>query len=118
MTHDNRLGLPDPLDVGPDGIVTLTDTLFVALAAVAGVVVATLAATLVAPVAPGVGLVAVFAGWPVGFVAAVTALRFGRRTVARSGLPASARDAARRVRTTKTAVATDGGHPDEPTCNC
>ena len=117
MTHDNTLGLPDPLDVRPDGIVTLADTLFVALATIVGVFAAAVAATLVDPIAPGLGLVVVFVGWPLGFAAAVVALRVGFRAVGRSGLPETVRDTVGRVRAPVT-VSSDGGCPDADACNC
>ncbi|WP_411964292.1 hypothetical protein [Haloferax sp. YSMS24] len=104
MSHHNALGLPDPMDVRPDGLETFLDTLFVALATIVGVSIATLAATLVAPIVPGLGLVVVFVGWPLGFVAAVFALRLGHRALVRSGLPAFVRDTARRIRSPETLV--------------
>ncbi|KAB1198358.1 MULTISPECIES: hypothetical protein [Haloferax] len=117
MTHDNELGLPDPRDQHPSGIVTLADTVFVALATIVGVLAAALAATLVAPLAPGLGLVTLFVGWPLGLVLAVFVLRTGAGALVRSGIPASVRTVIRRGRTPKRVVP-DGGTPDETASRC
>ncbi|WP_396611787.1 hypothetical protein ACH9L7_00425 [Haloferax sp. S1W] len=126
MGHDNHLGLPDPLDHAPRGVETLLDTLFVALAAIVGITAATIVAVLVAPLGAGVGLLALFVGWPVGFVAATVGLRAGVDAIANSGLLASLRTlgfrgraALRRVRTGAPAV-TDGAgtYDSDATCEC
>ncbi|KTG28445.1 hypothetical protein [Haloferax profundi] len=117
MTHDNKLGLPDALDERPDTLGTLGDTVFVALAAVVGIFVATFAATLVAPLGPGVGLVALFVGWPLGFLVTALGFRAVLRAAVRTGAPALVRDALRRTRT-PTRVAADGGRPDDVPCDC
>lgn len=116
MPHDNTLGLPDPRDERPSGLVTLVDTAFVAFAAVSGIALTTFVATLVAPLGAGLGFVALFVGWPFGFLVAVLTLRAGYRTAGRTGVLTLARTLVKRVRTSSR-VAADGGQTDDVPCN-
>ncbi|AHZ23417.1 hypothetical protein E6P09_15020 [Haloferax mediterranei ATCC 33500] len=131
MTHDNHPGVPDAVDMQPNrqdtppneldthaktGHRSLAETALLSLAAGIGIVAAAVAAALVAPFAPVLGLVTLFLGWPVGFVATVLALRKATHAVVKSGVPALARGALRRRRIPDPVV-TDGGCPGEP-CDC
>ncbi|SEL54247.1 hypothetical protein [Haloferax larsenii] len=125
MGHDTTLGLPDPLDRAPQGVETLLDTLFVATAAVVGITAATLLAAALAPLGAGVALVALFVGWPLGFVGAGIVLRAGVRALVDSGVLVDLRRALwrvragiRRIRTGASPVVTDGaGTGDCDTAN-
>jgi len=79
----------------PSRFRTLSETALVAVAAVVGVFAATAVATLVAPLAPGLGLVALFLGWPLGFAAGIVGVRGVVGIVAASGVPGRVRGLAR-----------------------
>ncbi|WP_416840590.1 hypothetical protein [Haloferax sp. DFSO52] len=117
MTHDTTFGLLNPLAARPGRTLTFVETVFVSVSTVAGILAATFAATLVAPVAPSLALATFFVALPAGIVATGVVLRTGRRTVTRSGIPATVREMRRRVRTPER-VAADGGTPEETACNC
>ncbi|GGC46743.1 hypothetical protein [Haloferax sulfurifontis] len=95
MFDDIHFGRDDVRETVPSRFRTLSETALVALAAVIGVLAATAVATLVAPLAPGLGLVALFLGWPLGFAAGIAVVREAVGIVATSGVPGRVRDLAR-----------------------
>jgi hypothetical protein len=125
MTHTNYFGLHDALDPAPHGLGTLANTVILTAAAVVGIVAAMVVATLLAPLVPGIGLLVVFAGWPVAFAVAAVGLRAGLLALVRTGLPTDVRTLVRRVRRIRRRPTdytlhdvtsrrmTDGGHPDD-----
>ncbi|WP_424006647.1 hypothetical protein [Haloferax denitrificans] len=86
MVDDIHLGRGDVRETMPRRFGTLWETALVAVAAVIGVFAAGVTATLVAPVAPGLGFVALFLGWPLGFAVGVAGVRGTVRAVAASGV--------------------------------
>ncbi|RDZ63686.1 hypothetical protein C5B90_11160 [Haloferax sp. Atlit-12N] len=95
MFNDTHPGRGDVRETLPRRFRTLSETALVAVAAVLGVFTATAVAALVAPLAPGLGLVALFLGWPLGFAAGVVGVRGAVGTVAASGVPGHVRGLAR-----------------------
>ncbi|ELZ55845.1 MULTISPECIES: hypothetical protein [unclassified Haloferax] len=93
MFDDTHLGRGDVRETVSSRLRTLSETALVAVAAVLGVVAATAVATLVAPLAPGLGLVALFLGWPLGFAVGIAVVRGAVGVVAASGVRGLARDA-------------------------
>ncbi|AKU08361.1 hypothetical protein [Haloferax gibbonsii] len=91
MFDDIHFGRGDVRETVPSRFRTLSETALVAVAAVLGVVAATAVATLVAPLAPGLGLVALFLGWPLGFAAGVAGVRGAVRIAATSSVPGRVR---------------------------
>ncbi|WP_148415167.1 hypothetical protein [Haloferax sp. KTX1] len=75
MFDDTHTGRDDVRETLPRRYRTLSEAALVAVAAVGGVFTSGITATLVAPLAPGLGLVALFVGWPVGFVAGLVGVR-------------------------------------------
>ncbi|MGB9956244.1 hypothetical protein ACOZ4B_07635 [Haloferax prahovense] len=87
MFDDINFGRGDVRETVPGRFRTVSETVLVAVSAVFGVFAATAVATVVAPLAPGLGLVALFLGWPLGFAAGVAGVRGAVRIAATSGVP-------------------------------
>ncbi|ELZ75569.1 MULTISPECIES: hypothetical protein [Haloferax] len=95
MFDDTHLGRDDVRATLPQRFRTLSETALAAVAAVVGVFAATAVATLVAPLVPGLGLVALFLGWPLGLAVGIAVVRGAVGVVAASGVPGRVRGLAR-----------------------